>query len=72
MEEPIRLWFGHFTPVPLVIAGGWRLRSAGGSGWLWNSPWCVCFLEDESFGLGLFSVAFATCFLLVFIQNNNY
>ena len=21
-EEPIRLWFGHFTPIPLVIAGG--------------------------------------------------
>ena len=22
MEEPIRLWFGHFAPIPLVIAGG--------------------------------------------------
>ena len=22
MEEPIRLRFGHFTPIPLVIAGG--------------------------------------------------
>ena len=37
MEEPIRLRFGYFTPIPLVIAGGSRLRLAGGSGWLWNS-----------------------------------
>ena len=21
-EEPIRLWLGHFAPIPLVIAGG--------------------------------------------------
>ena len=21
-EDPIMLWFGHFTPIPLVIAGG--------------------------------------------------
>ena len=63
-EEPIRLWFGHFTPIHFVIAGCWRLRSAGGSGRLWKSPWCVCFLDDELFDLGSFTVLVIGFFLL--------
>ena len=63
-KEPIRLWFGHFTPIPLVIAGGWRLRLAGGSGRLWKSPQCICFLEDELFDLGSFTVLVADFFYL--------
>ena len=32
--EPTILWFGYFTPIPFIIVGGCKFRSAGGTGWL--------------------------------------
>ena len=35
MIDPIKLWLGHFFPMPLLFFGGCKSKSAGGSGWLW-------------------------------------
>ena len=32
MSDPIRLWLGHFFPMPFLVFGGCRSKSAGGSG----------------------------------------
>ena len=32
MIDPIRLWLGHFFPMPFLVFGGCRSKSAGGSG----------------------------------------
>ena len=35
MIDPIKLWLGHFFPMPFLFFGGCKSKSAGGSGWLW-------------------------------------